>query len=112
MVCCGAWAAPAADGAAGRVASASEKGSTMSSEAPNTSSVSCQPMVSISPRVSGGNRNWPNEPAAVARPKPSDFHSLGSSLPNAASTRLNEAAERPKPMSTPADRCSRPGVVA
>ena len=63
----------------------------------------------MKPTASGENRNWPNEPAAVPRPKASERHSGGISLPNAPSTSVNErrrgrsrSARRPRDRAWPA----------
>ena len=55
---------------------------------------------------SGANRNWPSEPAAVARPIDQVRRSGGTSRANAASTIVNDAPERPRPSSTPPVRLS------
>ncbi len=73
-------------------------------------SVCCQPNASMRPTASGEYRNWPNEPAAVPRPKANVRHCGGTSLPNAASTTGNEQPDSPKPMSTPADISSISGA--
>ena len=93
------------------VATAKASGSTSSTSTAKTSSVLCQPTLPSSATASGENRNWPNEPAAVPTPNAKERHSSGSSLPNAASTMVKLAPARPKPISTPAERCSMPGVV-
>ena len=81
-------------------------------QAPKITSVSCQPNRSISATASGENRNWPNEPAAVPAPNAKLRHDGGISLPNAPITIVNEAPASPKPMITPAVRCSKAGVFA
>ena len=105
---------PAAPAAAPvlRVAMTIEIGRIGSSVKAKTTSACCQPSVSIRMLPIGGKRNWPKEPAAVPAPKAIGRHCSGRSLPKAASTRLNEQAERPKPISTPAPRWSWSGVVA
>jgi hypothetical protein len=93
------------------VATASASGSTSSTRTANTSRVCFQPMLPSSATASGENRNWPNDPAAVPAPNAKVRCFSGSSLPNAASTMVKLAPARPKPISTPADKCSIPGVV-
>ena len=79
---------------------------------PKMTSVFCQPVQSISIRASGENRNWPKDPAAVPAPKASERQLSGTSLPSAPMTRLNEQLDSAKPISTPALRSSRPGLLA
>ena len=93
------------------VATAKASGRQNSTITAKTISVLCQPTVPSSATASGENRNWPNEPAAVPAPNANERHSSGSSLPNAASTMVKLAPARPKPISTPAESVSMPGVV-
>ena len=60
---------------------------------------------------SGAKRNWPSEPAAVARPSDHDRRSGGTRRAKAASTIVNDAPERPKPSSTPPVRLSAVALV-
>ena len=55
----------------------------------------------MKPWPSGANRNWPIEPAAVARPIAHERRSSGTSRAKAAMTIVNDPPERPRPMSTP-----------
>ncbi len=50
---------------------------------------------------SGANRNWPRDPAAVARPIDHDRLSSGTSRANAASTIVKEPPASPSPSRTP-----------
>ena len=93
------------------VASASDSGRMVSTTTLKMSSVLCQPNASINATEIGENRNWPNEPAAVPAPKPSERHDSGSSLPNAPITSVNEQPDSAKPMIKPAVICSISGVV-
>jgi hypothetical protein len=75
-------------------------------------SVSCQPMLSMSATASGEKTNCPNEPAAVPAPNASERHCGGISLPNAPITIVKEEPASPKPITAPAVRWSIPGVLA
>src|SRR6185503_11658287 len=78
---------------------------------PSAISACCQPRRPINPTASGENRNCPNEPAAVPTPKAKPRHSVGINLLKAASTRVNDVPAMPRPVRTPAERSSMPGVV-
>ena len=93
-------------------ASASESGTIRSTQAPNTSSVCCQPKRSISATASGENRNCPNEPAAVPAPNANVRQVGGISLPKAPMTTVKDEPASPNPITTPAVRWSMPGVLA
>ena len=86
-------------------------GNTSSIMPANINSVLCQANASIRPTASGENRNCPNEPAAVPAPKAIERQLSGTSLPSAPTTIGNEQPERPKPISTPAERSSVSVVV-
>src|SRR6202158_6085075 len=94
------------------VASASDSGRISSISAEKLTSDAGQPYRSMNSTPSGENRNWPNEPAAVPAPSESERQDSGTSLPKAPSTMLNEQPESPKPIRTPAERSSIPGVLA
>src|SRR5438105_3841340 len=108
---CGATA-PAGRSAAAGVTSASDSGRIRSITTLKMVSAACQPRWSESTTAKGEYRNCPNEPAAVPAPKASERQLAGKSLPNPASTIVKEQPESPKPMSTPAERSSMPGVDA
>ena len=78
---------------------------------PSAINACCQPRMLISPTASGEKRNCPNEPAAVPTPKAKPRHSSGINLLNAASTSVNEVPAMPRPVRTPAEKSSMPGVV-
>jgi len=78
---------------------------------PKATSAFCQPSKSIKKTASGENKNWPKEPAAVPRPKAVERHSAGNIFPKAASTIGKVVPERPKPISTPAERSSIAALV-
>ena len=60
---------------------------------------------------SGAKRNWPIEPAAVARPIAHERRSGLTSRANAAMTIVNEPPLRPSPTITPPLSASCAGVV-
>ena len=60
---------------------------------------------------SGAKRNCPSDPHAVASPIAEVRRSGGTSRAKAASTIVNDAPDRPRPISTPPVRYSEPGVV-
>ena len=59
------------------------------------------PYAEMKPWPSGAKRNWPIEPAAVARPMAQERRSGGTSRAKAAMTIVNEPPARPRPTSTP-----------
>ena len=93
-------------------ASVIDSGTISSSRPEKIKSVVCQPKDSIRPTASGENRNWPNEPAAVPAPNAIERQLSGTSLPSAPITAGMEQPDSPKPISTPPEICSMPGVVA
>jgi hypothetical protein len=54
--------------------------------------------------VSGENRNWPNEPAAVPEPNESERQRCGISFPKAPMTMVKEEPARPAPIRMPAEK--------
>ena len=68
------------------------------------SSVVCQPKLSIKLTAIGEKRNCPNEPAAVPAPNANERQLSGTSLPSAPMIAGMAQPDRPKPISTPAER--------
>ena len=71
--------------------------------------VVCHEKTLLRPIATGANRNCPNDPPAVPKPNESERHFVGSNLPKAPITTVNDAPARPKPVRNPPDRYNSPG---
>ena len=65
----------------------------------------------MKPWPSGANRNWPIEPAAVARPIAQERRAGSTSRAKAAMTIVNDPPATPRPTSTPPVSASVVGEV-